>query len=228
MSDKILQEQLNYYRARAQEYDESIQQVGRFATEAPHSPEAAEFEQAANALRALAPLGNVLELAAGTGVWTTVLAPISASLTVIDGSPEMLAINESKIGDSAVRYECVDLFNWEPTSTYDLVVFGFWLSHVPPDKLDTFLDKVKQAVKPGGRVFIIDEPANGKQLSGPNEDGQYQTRTLYDGRTFGIIKVYYDPATIQYELERRGFKHASSTTGEYVFYLSSIKGKQDH
>jgi 2-polyprenyl-3-methyl-5-hydroxy-6-metoxy-1,4-benzoquinol methylase len=228
MSDKVLQEQLDYYRARAQEYDESIQQVGRFATEESHSPEAAEFEQAANALRALAPLGNVLELAAGTGVWTTVLAPISASLTVIDGSPEMLAINRSKISNSAVQYECVDLFSWEPIRTYDLVVFGFWLSHVPPDKLDAFLDKVKRAVKPGGRVFIIDEPANGKQLSGPNEDGQYQMRTLYDGRTFGIIKVYYDPAMIGHELEKRGFEATTTTIGEYVFYLSSIKGKQDH
>lgn len=32
MDDHVLDEQLAYYRARAQEYDESILQIGRFAS----------------------------------------------------------------------------------------------------------------------------------------------------------------------------------------------------
>jgi 2-polyprenyl-3-methyl-5-hydroxy-6-metoxy-1,4-benzoquinol methylase len=226
MRTEILNEQLNYYRARAQEYDESIQQVGRFATDEPHTDEAQEFEHAANALRALGRLGNVLELAAGTGVWTAVLAPNTTSLTVLDGSPEMLEINRAKVSGAHISYECANLFEWQPNQQYDFVFFGFWLSHVPPDQLTTFINRVAQAVKSGGSVFIIDEPAGGHQLSGPNVEGQFQTRTLYDGRTFEIVKVYYDPAAIQQQLETLGFTQTAITRGSYIFHLSSIKGIQ--
>jgi SAM-dependent methyltransferase len=53
--------------------------------------------------------GDVLELACGTGLWTQRLAPHAASLTAIDGSPEMLERCRARVNDPGVRYVTADL-----------------------------------------------------------------------------------------------------------------------
>lgn len=220
MHDDILKDQLAYYRARAQEYDESVSQTGRFAALTPqHSVVDDEWMQIVRAVRGLKAGQDVLELACGTGIWTRQLLTISASLTALDGAPEMLEACRAKLGDERIRYECADLFAWQPERAYDLVFFGFWLSHVPPERLSEFLDKVAHATRIGGEVFIVDEPAYGKQLSGANINGMYQTRQLHDGRRFTIIKLYYDPERIQAELAKRGFADFDSLPGSGFYYL---------
>ena len=153
--DDILEEQLAYYRARAMEYDESLQGIGPASTVEPEYEEAnQEWLQVVHALRDLAPVDDVLELACGTGIWTQELTHISRSITAIDGSPEMIEVNHAKLGSAKIDYQWMDLFEWEPERQYDLVFFAFWLSHVPPSRLSSFLSKVARATKPGGRVFI--------------------------------------------------------------------------
>ena len=131
----------------------------------------------------------------------------------------MLAINRSKFNDPRVHYQCVDIFSWVPQRTYDLVFFAFWLSHVPPSLLNPFLDKLSLALNPGGFLFMVDEPAGGRMLSGPAQDGMYQQRAIQDGRTFNIVKVYYDPFKIKDELGIRGFGPIDVTVGDYFYYL---------
>lgn len=218
--DDILNEQLSYYNERAGEYDRSIQGLGKTGAAPPEYEEAnQEWLRIVNALHVLGAVDKVLELACGTGVWTQELMRISRSLTAMDGSPEMIAINREKTGESSIHYECVDLFQWEPEEQYDLVFFAFWLSHVPPSHLLNFLQKAARATKPGGRVFIVDEPKSESNISGSNEEGQYQQRTLEDGRSFRIVKVYYDPLEIGQEFSQLGFKKESSMTGNAFFYL---------
>jgi SAM-dependent methyltransferase len=97
--DDVLEEQLAYYRARAKEYDESLQGIGPTSPAQPEHEEAnQEWLQIIHALRALAPVDDVLELACGTGIWTQELTHISRSITAIDGSPEMIEINQAKRG----------------------------------------------------------------------------------------------------------------------------------
>lgn len=225
----ILEEQLAYYRARAEEYDESVGGIGSTSTSAAQAEDSgtyanAEWQQIVSALHALSPAGDVLELACGTGIWTQELLKISQSITALDGSPEMIRLNRAKTGEAAaVNYRCVDLFSWEPDQQYNLVFFAFWLSHVPPTHLRSFLNKVLQSTKTGGRVFMIDEPKGGIQLSGVNEEGVYQQRTLQDGRTFEIVKVYYDPQHIRAELEECGFQIEAIMAGDAFFYLSAVR-----
>ena len=154
MDDNVLKEQLAYYKARAGEYDESLQ--GIFPYDEPSlDPQAnQEWLQIVRALHALGPVDEVLELACGTGIWTQELISIGRSITAIDGSPEMIAINRAKPRTAAIDYHCVELFDWNPEKQYDLVFFSFWLSHIPPSQLSDFLDRVARATKPGGRVFI--------------------------------------------------------------------------
>jgi 8-hydroxy-5-deazaflavin:NADPH oxidoreductase len=47
-------------------------------------------------------------------------------------------------------------FNWTPTQEFDMVFFGFWLSHVPMAQFADFWQMVKVALKPNGRVFFVD------------------------------------------------------------------------
>ena len=218
MPRSLLEEQLNYYNARAAEYDSSLRSSDQSAEVNR------EWTQAVRALQALGPQNLVLELAGGTGIWTEELIRIASDLTVLDGSPEMLRLNRLKLNDARVRYEVADLFAWEPAQPYDLVFFAFWLSHVPPDLLDPFLDKLQRAVAPGGNIFIVDEPAGGRQISGPTQEGMYQQRTLQDGRVFNIIKVYYDPVDIQRRLQQRGFEPIGLQIGESFFHLISTQG----
>jgi demethylmenaquinone methyltransferase/2-methoxy-6-polyprenyl-1,4-benzoquinol methylase len=218
--EDVLKEQLTYYNARAREYDESLQGVGSSnAAQAEFEEANQEWLHIVNALHILGPVEDVLELACGTGIWTQELMTIGASITAIDGSWEMIEINRAKSGAAAIDYECVDLFNWEPKRQYDLVFFAFWLSHVPPSHLPEFLSKVARTTKPGGRVFIVDEPRSDSNISGPNIEDLYQERTLNDGRTFRIVKVYHDPQEIARELEKQGFKKESSMIGRIFFYL---------
>jgi demethylmenaquinone methyltransferase/2-methoxy-6-polyprenyl-1,4-benzoquinol methylase len=132
----------------------------------------------------------------------------------------MLAIARANIPDPRVTFAQADLFAWEPEEQYDLVFFAFWLSHVPPDALPVFLDRVGRATRPGGRVFVFDEPAGGRQFSGPTEGGLCQTRALADGRRFRIVKVYCDPQAVRREFERRGFEAVEAATGEASFHLT--------
>lgn len=224
MHAAILREQLAYYRARAPEYDDSLRAIGKpVTTESDDLSAKREWGLIVDGLRALAPMAEVLELACGTGIWTQELLRISFSITAIDGAPEMIELSRRKLGNAKVDYRCADLFEWEPDRQYDLVFFAFWLSHIPGEHLAAFFNRVMRATKIGGSVFIVDEPKGGRNLSGANQGDQYQQRTLRDGRTFQIIKVYYDPHDIQRELRQRGFQDRVAMIGDAFFYLCSTR-----
>jgi ubiquinone/menaquinone biosynthesis C-methylase UbiE len=115
----------------------------------------------ADACRALIdtlhPTGDVLELARGTGVFTRELVRHARSVTAVDASPRMLAINRVSIADPKVTYVRADLFTWVPDRVYDVVFFGFWLSHVPPSGFASFWSLVRSCLAPQGRVMFVDE-----------------------------------------------------------------------
>jgi hypothetical protein len=84
---------------------------------------------------------------------------------------------------------------------------------------------VRDAVRPGGRVFIVDEPAGGREFSGAVEAGMYQTRSIGDGRTFRIIKAYYDPAVVRVALEQYGFEATTAEVGDYFFHVIGTRAR---
>ena len=71
----ILKQQLEYYRARAAEYDQWFNRQGRY-DRGPTSNQQwrNEVEISRRALRQFQPNGRVLEIACGTGIWTEELA----------------------------------------------------------------------------------------------------------------------------------------------------------
>lgn len=193
-----LQEMKDYYRARAAEYDEWFYRQGRYDRgQESNARWFAEANQVFAALDALLIAGDVLELAPGTGIWTERILPRARSITAVDASPEMVAINRAKLADDRITYVLADLFEWRPEHAYDAVCFCFWLSHIPDERLDDFLRMIAAALRPGGSVWFVDgrrEPSStaiNHQL--PEPDSQVMTRRLNDGRVFEIVKNFHDP-----------------------------------
>ncbi len=56
-----------------------------------------------------------------------------------------------------MRYEVRDAFELPPTHEFDLVTFGFFLSHVPLDRFEGFWRTLEGVLAPGARIFFVDE-----------------------------------------------------------------------
>ncbi len=239
VDDALLGEQLEYYRARAGEYDAWWLREGRF----DRGPEAnaawfAEVAELEAVLERFEPRGRVLELACGTGLWTRHLVRFADRVTAVDGSAEVLAINQGRvdegrigespireagIGEARVRHIQADLFEWAPEpGAYDVCFFSFWLSHVPEDRFDSFWERVASALKPGGRVLFFDSARTERSTAAdhrlPGQDEQTMTRRLDDGREFQIVKRFYDPNALERRLATLGWQASVAATGEFFIH----------
>lgn len=216
MDQHILDEQITYYRKRAQEYDDTTGQTEDLQL---------VFARARDLLRQHAPVEKILELACGTGTWTCALLPLGRELTALDASPEMLALARQKVGNAVVHFQQADLFEWQPKQQYDLVFFANWLSHVPPQRLETFLGTVARAVRPGGSLAIVDQYApmqEDREIIVQKEEGAiYARRSLSDGQTFTIVKIFYDLQIIENLLDALGFAVTVHKLDDIFFFLQA-------
>lgn len=227
VSSQTLQDMITYYKARADEYDEWFYRRGRY----DRGPELnarwfAEVEEVFAAFDALAITGDVLELAAGTGIWTERLLRAASTITIVDTSQEMIAINRARVASERVSYVQADLFAWQPKRPYDAVCFGFWISHVPLERLDTFLGMVAGALRPGGKVFFVDgrreQTSTAVNHILPEQSSQIMTRKLNDGREFQIVKNFYDPAFLTARCATVGLTVDVRETPTYFIYGRSM------
>lgn len=199
--DALLAEQVAYYRALAPEYLEDARVEG--VTPETHNAAAQELSAALNAA---APLGDVLELACGPGTFTGDLADRATSVTALDASPEMLEIAASRIAPRTnVRFARTDLFTWTPERRYDLVFFGFWLSHVPTERFASFWSAVAAAITPDGQVMFVDDGhrTSDELVEGPGSSTIQ--RRLRDGRRFRAVKVPLESTTLEHSLLELGW-----------------------
>jgi SAM-dependent methyltransferase len=206
VQDRLLAQQRAYYRALAPHYlDQGLDLPG-----------GAEL---ASALDAFRPAGSVLELACGPGVWTSQLLRHASDVTAVDASPEMLAIAASRVPAGApVRFVEADLFTWEPDRRYDVVFMGFWLSHVPAERFESFWGVVAAALTPGGRVFFADDAYRtpDELIEGP-ASSTIQRRTP-DGTAYRIVKVPHEPADLERRLRGLGWDVTVVPTGGPFFW----------
>ncbi|MGZ4461328.1 MAG: class I SAM-dependent methyltransferase [Gaiellaceae bacterium] len=221
--DALLAEQARYYRERAGEYDDWWLRRGRY----DGGPEEnarwlAEIAEVDAALERFDPRGDVLELACGTGLWTRRLAPLAGSLTALDASPEVLAINRERVGDPRVVYLQADLFHWRPPRRYDVCFFGFWLSHVPESRFARFWGIVQGVVRHSGRVFLVDS-GSGLTKATVAWDGERQRRRLADGREFDVVKRIYEPEELERILAGLGWRADLSRTASFFLYGSVVR-----
>ena len=198
----LLREQKRYYAERAPEYDDWWYRRGRYELE----PDAlarwqADIAEADAALEGFAPRGRVLELAAGTGIWTRKLVGLAERVVAVDANAETLALNTTDA--ELIR---ADVFEWRASEGFDLVFFSFWLSHVPEEWFDEFWGLVRAALAPGGRVFLVDSGAGDTAHTGTDQADWEETRSLADGRTFRIVKRRWAPDELARRVRPLGFE----------------------
>jgi demethylmenaquinone methyltransferase/2-methoxy-6-polyprenyl-1,4-benzoquinol methylase len=222
----LLDQQIDYYRARAPEYDAWWFRTGRFdrgeAANAAWHHDTAFVEREVDDMLARRRPASVLEVACGTGLFTRHLASGAARVTAVDASPEVIAINRARVAAANVAYVQADLFSYEPREAYDLVFMSFWLSHVPHARFDAFWAMVRRALAPGGFAYVVDSAhdptSHAVNHPTPDRYAGIVTRRLDDGREFRIVKVFWEPAALEARLRAAKFDATISPTKRYFIY----------
>jgi trans-aconitate methyltransferase len=209
--EPLLAEQIDYYRAVAPEYGE-------------HAIAVAGGRELQAALDAFRPAGDVLELACGPGTWTLQLCRHAASVTAVDASREMLALAAERAGAGRVRFIRADLFTWRPDRRYDVVFFGFWLSHVPLERFDAFWGLVADCLAPGGRVFFVDDAHRTPEELVEGEASSTVRRRLKDGSAYRAVKVPHEPADLEARLARLGWRFTVTQTAGPFYWGAGARG----
>jgi ubiquinone/menaquinone biosynthesis C-methylase UbiE len=240
---KTLQEQKEYYRARAQEYDDWFYRRGRYDRGVEHTQLwQTEVGEVRHALQTANLTGHVVDIAAGTGIWTKELLKMADHITAIDSSEEMIELHRQRLQSDKITYTLTDIFYWQPVMVYDAAFMGFWLSHVPPSHLYELIGTVAGALKPGGKVFFVDsllEPSSSAR--GHTQDltqRKWQAslskshqvtirRRLNNGREFEIIKVFYDPHDLVERFGAHDIPITVKKTGHFFIYGWGTKVEGD-
>ncbi len=196
MKSCLRQNMNDYYNERAAEYDEIY-------TEGKPPGGAADPALYMKEARSLASLVRehcrfrLLDIPCGTGYWLQFYARNCSAITLVDQSENMLRLGRKRAHENGVepmaefiRADALEVILAE--RAYDSILVGFFLSHLTDTQMAVFFEKLRNALKPGGRVLILDSSWSGYRASRPKE-GATQ-RILNDGRQFEIYKRYFERA----------------------------------
>lgn len=215
-----------YYEARAAEYDDWYLRRGRYARGPIHDAAwNAELDGAGAWLDALPIGGEIVELAAGTGWWSPLLAG-KGELWLYDAAEAPLERARDRLLAHRLRAHLHVRDAWaEPDRRVDALVCNFWLSHVERHRTADFLALARRWLKPGGTFAFIDslpDPQSGA-ADHPAPAGDRAVRTLADGREFTIVKVFRTPDELEDGLRSAGFGDVSVTTTGRFFLLGRAR-----
>jgi ubiquinone/menaquinone biosynthesis C-methylase UbiE len=203
-------EMREYYAARTPEYDDWYLRRGRYSRgPARDIAWQMELDQVTGWLDRQPLSGEIVELAAGTGWWSPLLAQ-KGELSLYDVNPGPLERARERLVAHGLRAHLHVRDAWvEPDRQVEAVFCGFWLSHVREDRLDDFLALVRRWLRPGGVFAWIDslpDPESGAVDHAPVGQDGVAIRRLADGREFRVVKVFRDGAALRDALQRAGFE----------------------
>jgi len=207
-----------YYDQRASEYDDWYLLVGRYARRADHAQWKADLRVLAERARAFG-IGQLLEIACGTGWWTREFAP-HTRVTAVDFAPAMLNVARERqrsmsLGADFVRADAYHLpFR---ADSFDSCFAGCWMSHVPNARLSELLDGVRRVLKKGAPMMVIDTgvPSNEPGRPAPGTE-YYNPRILNDGSRHRVLKIDHTPQTLAAALTPVGPVQQAWQVGGFV------------
>ena len=165
----------------------------------------------------------MLELACGPGTWTAQLLRHATRLTAVDASPEMLERAAARVGEADVRFIAADIFSWRPGRMYDVVFFGFWLSHVPENRFEAFWQLVADALRPDGRVFFVDDAYRTADELVFGEASEMVRRRLRDGSEFNVVKSPHEPVVLERRLRALGWQISVRAASPPFFWAQGTR-----
>jgi len=157
---------------------------------------------------------RVLEVACGTGYWTTLIAPLAASVVATDLAEEPMAIARSKsYAPGRVRFVLADAYDLnEDLGRFDAALAVFWWSHVPLGRVGHFLSSLHRRLEPGARVLLMDNlyvEHSSTPIAEREADGNtYQTRSLTDGSESRVLKNFPSEAELRAALRPHAARFA--------------------
>ena len=169
---------------------------------------AAELDTATLWLDGLPWSGEMVELAAGTGWWSPLLAS-KGELSIYDAADGALDRARERLIAHRLRAHIHVRDAWaEPDRAVDGLFLGFWLNHVPRARLGESLALARRWLKPGGMLAFIDsriDPQSGADLQ------------------FESIEVHHDPERLEPALLAAGFAAAEVSTTPRFFVMGRAR-----
>ena len=218
---------LAYDEATAGESDDWYLRRGRYEHGPIHDAAwHAEIDAAGRWLDGLPLQGRIVELAAGTGWWSPLLAS-KGELWMYDAAEAPLERARERLVAHRLRAHLHVRDAWaEPEGDpADAVFAGFWLGHVERDRTAAFLGLAARWLGPGGRIAMIDslpDPRSGAS-DHPAPAGDRSVRRLANGREFTIVKVFRSAGEIAAALAAVGFTDVAVTTTGRFFVLATAR-----
>ena len=132
----------------------------------------------------------------------------------------MLARNRAEVDSPNVTYVQADLFDWQPSRTYDVVFFGFWLSHVPP------VDSTSSGPWSGGASALTAGSRSSTRTSAARASTKFAwstacrlaRRALADGRELESIKLFWNADELAARLRAIGWTFDIRLVGDVFMY----------
>jgi SAM-dependent methyltransferase len=175
-----------YYQRRAPDYDKVYAKPERQA----------DLRRLEAVLPARFTGHDVLEVAAGTGYWTGIIATTARTVTATDYNSGPLAIALSRSYPRRnVSLQEADAFALDQVDgTFTAGFVGFWWSHIPRLDTDRFLRGLCTRLLPHSPVAIVDNryvEGSSHPVTHTDAAGNtYQHRTLADGSRHRVLKNF--------------------------------------
>lgn len=152
---------------------------------------------------------EVLEIACGTGFWTSYISDVARSLLAIDVNKSVIDIALKKnFSNPAVKFEITDFYDFRAAKKYESLFGGFIWSHIPKQDLNHFYKTVNNLASKDGRIVLMDNfYVEGSNLPITRTDGQgntFQTRSLSDGSIHEVLKNFATEAYFRETLSGLG------------------------
>jgi ubiquinone/menaquinone biosynthesis C-methylase UbiE/catechol 2,3-dioxygenase-like lactoylglutathione lyase family enzyme len=148
---------------------------------------------------------RVLELGCGTGRFTERLVRAGAGVLGVDGSPGALA--RARRRAPTAEFLCQDLreLALSGQGPFDWVLLGFVLHELEPSVRQEVLRKAHQALKPGGRLVIVDHAVPSGGLAG----------------LWRRMLLWLEPPTVRAVIER-GYEEELGSVGLQVSHRRAL------
>jgi len=179
-------ELIDYYRRRAGEYESIYAKPERQV----------DLALLKKKIPARCVDAHVLEIACGTGYWTSLIARRAFVVVATDLAEEPMRIAQSKTYEGRnVFFKTADAYALPvPLGWFDVAFAGFWWSHVPRQRIGEFLGSLHARLAPGARVLLLDNryvEGNSSPIVDTDADGNtYQDRRLADDSVSRIVKNF--------------------------------------